>query len=266
MTTPYYIVDAFTSIPFAGNPAAVCYLTTPRSDNWMQATAEEMNLSETAFLHPTQEGYNLRWFTPQSEVDLCGHATLASARVLWESGYLAAEATAVFQTRSGILTAERKEDWIQLDFPADPPEKTDFLASLPAVLGVAPSEVVGVRKCRFAILVELVSETLVVNLKPDLQAIQNLGSYGTIVTSYSESADYDFISRFFAPQVGIPEDPVTGAAHCCLGPYWQERLQKDTFLAYQASRRGGVVQVEVQGERIRLGGQAVTVAKGELLA
>ncbi len=265
MVIPLAIVDAFTARAFTGNPAAVCLLPHCRDDKWMQSMAAEVNFSETAFLLRQEEGYNLRWFTPKAEVDLCGHATLASAHVLWESGHLRLEESALFHTRSGILTAVRRDEWIELDFPADPPVNIDFPEDLPLALGVELSNVVEVRKGRFAYLVELSSEALVTDLKPDLQAIQSLGMVGTIVTSYSESTDFDFISRFFAPQVGVPEDPVTGAAHCCLGPYWRERLEKDTFLAYQASARGGVVRVVVQGGRILLGGQAVTVAKGEVV-
>ncbi len=265
MTTPYLVVDAFTSHPFAGNPAAVCPLSSPASNEWMQSVAAEMNLSETAFLLPLNQGFSLRWFTPRIEVDLCGHATLASAHALWELGRIPHNATAVFHTRSGVLTADRSGEWIELDFPADPPLETAPPPGLSEALGVAPSNIVQVRKHRFALLAELASEELVRNLQPDMQAIQGWDSLGIIVTSRPEVQEYDFISRFFAPKAGIPEDPVTGAAHCCLGPYWGERLGKNSFLAYQASARGGEVRVENRADRVVLGGKAVTVARGELL-
>ena len=265
MPTPYLVVDAFTVHPFAGNPAAICFLSSPRSNEWMQSVAVEMNLSETAYLLPMEQGFSLRWFTPRVEVDLCGHATLASAHALWELGRIPPNETAVFHTRSGVLTADRSGEWIVLDFPADPPLESGPPSGLSEALGVAPSDVVHVKKHRFALLAELASEKLVRNLQPDMQSIQEWESLGLIVTSRSDTHEYDFISRFFAPKAGIPEDPVTGAAHCCLGPYWSERLGKNSFLAYQASARGGVVRVEVRGERVLLGGQAVTVARGELL-
>jgi PhzF family phenazine biosynthesis protein len=230
----------------------------------MQSVAREMNLSETAYLLPLDEGFSLRWFTPWIEVDLCGHTTVASAHALWECNRLPLDEPAVFHTRSGVLTAVRKEDWIEVDFPADPPVDADPPQDLSTTLRVDASCIQQVKKGRFAWLAELASEELVRCLKPDLQAIQKMGSMGIIVTSLSGSEEYDFVSRFFAPQSGIPEDPATGAAHCCLGPYWRERLAKDSFSAYQASERGGVIRVEVRGERVTLGGQAVTVARGEL--
>lgn len=222
MAIQYLIVDAFTESPFGGNPAAICLLSTPREDGWMQSLAAEMNLSETAYLLPIEQGYSLRWFTPKIEVDLCGHATLASAHALWEVGRIHFDESAIFHTRSGVLTAQRKGEWIEMNFPADPPMETDSPPGLPATLGIEPSSVIQVRKHRFAYLVEIASEALVRNLTPDLQAIQGMGSMGVIVTSRSDTQEYDFVSRFFAPQSGIPEDPATGAAHCCLGPYWGE--------------------------------------------
>jgi len=255
-------VDAFTSRAFAGNPAAVCLLPEPRDEPWMAAVAREMNLSETAFLHAAGDGYNLRWFTPAVEVDLCGHATLASAHVLWESGRLKPEAPARFHTRSGLLTADRQEDWIELDFPAKPEQPAAPPPNLTTALGVKPKYV---GRNQFDYIVEVDSEPIVCAMKPDFPALRQIPVRGVIVTSRSESAEYDFVSRFFAPGSGIDEDPVTGSAHCCLGPFWSTRLNKTELVAYQASARGGVVRVRCNGSRVKLGGQAITVLRGELL-
>lgn len=256
-------VDAFTSTPFTGNPAAVCLLPAPREEAWMQALAREMNLAETAFLVRQADGFDLRWFTPLVEVALCGHATLASAHVLWEEGELDPMAQARFHTRSGLLTADRRGDWIELDFPATAPEPIDAAAGLAEALGATPC---CVQRSSFDYLVELASEAEVRALAPDFKALRALPVRGVIATSRSDSAEFDFISRFFAPSVGVDEDPATGSAHCTLGPYWQRRLGKDEFTAYQASPRGGVVRVSVRGERVGLGGQAVTMLRGELCA
>jgi PhzF family phenazine biosynthesis protein len=261
MGLPLHQVDAFAHQPFAGNPAAVCLLEEPRDDAWMQAVAMEMNLSETAFLLPQEDGYRLRWFTPTVEVDLCGHATLASAHVLWETGRLSAGETAKFDTRSGRLTAVQKDGWITLDFPAKRETPCPIPPELEQALGVS---VRYVGKSLFDYLIEVESEAVVRTLQPDHSRLRALPVRGVIVTSRSESPDYDFVSRFFAPGSGIDEDPVTGSAHCCLGPYWQARLEKKDLLAYQASPRGGVVRVKVEGERVLLGGQAITVFRGEL--
>jgi len=255
-------VDAFTDRPFTGNPAAVCVLPGPRDEAWMQHVAREMNLSETAFLYREGDGFRLRWFTPAVEVDLCGHATLASAHVLWEEGHLAPEEPARFYTRSGLLTAERKGDWIELDFPAEPEEAATAPPELIQALGVTPKYV---GRNRFDFLIEVESEEIVRNLAPDFGLLRTVPMRGVMVTSRADSAPYDFVSRFFAPGAGVDEDPVTGSAHCCLGPFWQERLGKDEFVAYQASPRGGVVRVRVVGERVYLAGQAVTVLRGELV-
>lgn len=254
--------DAFTSKPFAGNPAAVCRLPEPRDDCWMQSVAREMNLSETAFLLREKDGYNLRWFTPAVEVDLCGHATLASAHVLWESGELKPDLQARFHTRSGLLTAERKGDWIEMDFPAQPEQAAVAPPELARALGAKP---VYVGKNQSDYLLEVDSEETLRALRPDFARLETVPARGIIVTSRSASPEFDFVSRFFAPQSGVPEDPVTGSAHCCLGPYWARKLGRDEFVAYQASARGGVVRVRVEGKRVRLGGQAVTVLQGELL-
>jgi PhzF family phenazine biosynthesis protein len=256
-------VDAFTNKPFAGNPAAVCLLPEPRSEDWMQSVAMEMNLSETAFLVRQEDGFNLRWFTPVVEVDLCGHATLASSHVLWEDGILKPDEEARFHTKSGLLTARRNADWIELDFPAIPLEEAPPPENLVEALGASP---VFVGKSRiYYYLIEVESEEEVRGLSPDFAALRDPSVFGIIVTSLSSSPDFDFVSRFFAPGGGIDEDPVTGSAHCCLGPYWKGRLDKDVFIAYQASARGGVVRVNVKGERVLLGGQAVTVMRGKFI-
>jgi PhzF family phenazine biosynthesis protein len=227
----------------------------------MQEVASEMNLSETAFLHRQADGYQLRWFTPKVEVDLCGHATLASAHILWEAGYVKPGHAAVFYTRSGRLAAERREQWIELDFPAQPPEPAPPPKGLLETLGVAAPYV---GKSRFDYLIEVESEEAVRQLRPDFRTLAQLETRGIIVTSRAASPGYDFVSRFFAPAAGVDEDPVTGSAHCTLGPFWQARLGKDELVAYQASARGGVVRVRVAQPRVFLGGRAVTVLRGEL--
>lgn len=255
-------VDAFTDTPFAGNPAAVCLLPAPHDEGWMQNVAREMNLSETAFLVREADGYSLRWFTPSVEVALCGHATLASAHVLWEDGHLPATQQARFHTKSGLLTGDRAGEWIELDFPAKREEAAPAPAGLAEALGVT-ARYVG--RNQFDYLVEVDDEPTVRSLAPNHAALATLPVRGVIVTSRADSPGYDFVSRFFAPGSGVPEDPVTGSAHCALGPYWQSRLGKSDLVAYQASPRGGVVRVRVAGERVKLGGKAVTVLRGELL-
>lgn len=262
-------VDAFTDRPFGGNPAAVCVLKAPRDEAWMQAVAREMNLSETAFLHPEPAdpgAYRLRWFTPDVEVDLCGHATLATAHALWTEGHLPESARARFHTRSGVLTADLNDGWIELDFPATPPTAPPPPAvtaeALAAAVG-APAEFVGFS--RFDGFVVLGSEAAVRGVTPDFARLGALPLRGAIVTARSDMPGFDFVSRFFAPGVGIDEDPVCGSAHCCLGPYWGDRLGKMDLLAYQASPRGGVLRVGLRGDRVRLAGRAVTVLRGELV-
>jgi len=257
-----YQVDAFTEKPFQGNPAAVCILLEPGEEAWMQNVAREMNLSETAFLHRQGDGFNLRWFTPAVEVELCGHATLASAHILWEAGLLAVEDMARFHTRSGLLTAERRGEEIELNFPATPPTEASVPVGLVEALGVVPRYV---GKSRYDYVVEVESEKVVRGLKPDFARLKEMPVRGIMVTSVASSGKYDFVSRFFAPGAGVDEDPVTGSAHCCLGPFWSERLGKDEMVAYQASARGGVIQVRVAGKRVYLRGRAVTVLHGELV-
>jgi PhzF family phenazine biosynthesis protein len=257
-----YQVDSFTDNPFSGNPAAVCITNGLQDEGWMQNVAREMNLSETAFLHKQAEGYNLRWFTPAVEIELCGHATLASAHILWELGLLKPGEQAIFHTLSGLLAAKQKGKWIEMDFPAKVAEQAIAPARLIEALGV---EVKYVGKNQFDYLVEVESEDVVCNIKPDFGLLQTVAARGVIVTSLADSGEYDFVSRFFAPNVGVSEDPVTGSAHCCLSPFWSKRLGKDELVGYQASARGGVVRVRFGGERVYLGGQAVTVLRGELL-
>ena len=262
MAFPIYQVDAFTDTPFRGNPAAVLVLTEKVEAEWMQKVAREMNLSETAFLLKEADGYNLRWFTPSVEVDLCGHATLASAHILWEQNYLSREQEAKFFTKSGLLSAKTSNGWIELNFPAEPEEEVAAPKGLLEGLGVEPKYI---GKNRLDYIVEVESEDLVKGMKPDLDLLSRISARGVIVTAKSNSREFDFISRFFAPVVGVNEDPVTGSAHCCLGPFWQERLGKDEFIAYQASPRGGIVKVRLDADRVYLGGQAITVLVGELL-
>jgi PhzF family phenazine biosynthesis protein len=256
-------VDAFTSRPFAGNPAAVCVLPAAGPEQWMRDVAREMNLSETAFLVPTDDGgFHLRWFTPAIEVALCGHATVASAHVLWQDGHLPPGQQARFHTLSGLLTADRRGDWIELDFPAKSATAADAPAELLPALGVRRANFVG--KNAFDYLVEMESEADLRALSPDHSTLRELPVRGIIVTARG-TGEFDFVSRFFAPGSGIDEDPVTGSAHTALGPYWAGRLGKNEFTAFQASARGGVVRVRVEGDRVKLGGQAVTVMTGELL-
>ncbi len=255
-------IDAFTDRPFAGNPAAVCLLEEERDADWMQAVATEMNLSETAFVRPLDDGFELRWFTPLIEVDLCGHATLASAHALWGEGVVNGTQPIRFHTKSGILTCTQDGDSIELDFPATPPREAEPPAGLLVALGAQPS-FVGKSKFDMFLLVE--SEEDLRSLKPDFSRLREISVRGVIVTSASDDPRFDFVSRFFAPGAGIDEDPVTGSAHCCLAPYWSERLGKTEMTAFQASARGGIVRVRVNGDRVLLGGQAVTVMKGELV-
>ncbi|AFY44377.1 PhzF family phenazine biosynthesis protein [Nostoc sp. PCC 7107] len=256
-------VDAFTNKPFAGNPAAVCVLPAPKSDRWMQQVAQEMNLSETAFLVKQDDGFSLRWFTPAVEVPLCGHATLASAHVLWSEGHLSKDEVARFHTKSGLLIAKLQNEWIELDFPVNNSQVAKAQPELSTALGVNYN---AVYQNSLGYLVEVESEDVVRQMQPNFQLLKTLPVHGVIVTSkVHPGSEYDFVSRFFAPALGIDEDPVTGAAHCCLAPFWRDRLHKNTFLAYQASSRGGVVKLYYDGgDRVLLSGQAITILQGEL--
>ncbi len=256
-------VDAFTSEPFKGNPAGVCVYSGEKDADWMQNVAAEMNLAETAFVRPRPDGgFELRWFTPMCEVDLCGHATLATAHTLWETGLIPTGEQAQFHSRSGLLTADKDKNRIQLDFPAVQPEAAKVTKTHERALGVAT---VAFLKHQFGTLSELESADIVRALDPNFPALAKTAGDIHIVTAPDGSGEYDFVSRVFCPRIGIPEDPVTGAAHCCLGPYWKERLGKDDFSAFQASKRGGTVAVRVRGSRVKLEGQAVTVIRGEIV-
>ncbi len=254
-------VDAFTATPFAGNPAAVCVLPSPASEGWMQRVAREMNLSETAFLVRTGNAWQLRWFTPTIEMALCGHATLASAHVLWEDRHLPAGTQARFDTQSGRLTADRDGSWIAMDFPAEPAAPIEAPPDLITGLGVKP---VAVGKNRMDYLVEVGSEAEVLAVAPDFGTLRRVPVRGVIVTARAAGSGVDFVSRFFAPGAGVDEDPVTGSAHCALAPYWAEKLGRAELVGRQASARGGIVRVRAKGERVILAGQAVVVLRGDL--
>ncbi len=263
MGVPVYQVDSFTEEAFKGNPAGVCLLEKSVDETWMQHVAAEMNVAETAFALRRPDGeFDLRWFTPAVEVELCGHATLATAHVLWETGILPHETQARFHTASGLLTADRVEDRIELDFPANPPNPIDPPDGLLDSLGVAA---ITIEQTRFDYLVEVSDADAVRGATPDFRRLRKLGVRGAMITARSDDERFDFISRFFAPGAGIDEDPVTGSAHCALAPYWATKLGRDELIGFQASSRGGVVRCRVAGDRVRLGGHAVTILRGELL-
>jgi predicted PhzF superfamily epimerase YddE/YHI9 len=260
---PLLQIDAFTSEPFAGNPAAVCFLDEEHDDTWMQAVAAEMNLSETAFLLPLDEFWSLRWFTPSVEVDLCGHATLAAAHAMWETGVLPTEVPARFATRSGPLFAWRSNDLIELDFQVKPVAPSPAPPGLLDALGADRDATV--YRNEFDYFVELLDESAVIGLAPDHGAFRTIEARGIIVTAPSKVDGIDFVSRFFAPGSGIDEDPVTGSAHCALAPFWGARFGLTELTGYQASSRGGIVRTRLDGDRVILGGHAVTVMRGELV-
>ena len=262
MSHTLHVVDAFADRPFAGNPAAVCVLAAPADELWMQQVAREMNLAETAFLNPIEGGYALRWFTPEVEVELCGHATLASSFALWEIGALGLDETARFNTLSGWLTCKRMGGWIEMDFPAIQTSPCVAPTGLSEALG-AELQWVGFNGMDY--LVEVDSAERLRALRPDFGALAKVPTRGIIVTCVGGAGDYDFLSRFFGPAVGIQEDPVTGSAHCALGPYWQAKLGKSDLTAYQASQRGGTVKLSVTGDRVLLRGQAVMMSHVTLL-
>ena len=264
--TGLYHVDAFTDVPFKGNPAAVCVTEEAHSEQWMMSVASEMNLSETAFLYREQNGYRLRWFTPKAEVSLCGHATLASAHILWEQGMVSASENIQFTTMSGVLTARKDGASVQLDFPARFVEPAESNAPLNQAIGVSPKWTGSYTTPRGTIyLLELETEEMVRRLKPDFRSLLQTGARAAIVTAVSSTAEQDFVSRYFAPVIGVDEDPVTGSAHCCLAPYWSRKLGKNPLVGYQASSRGGFVRCRHDGERVHIAGNAVTVFTAELL-
>lgn len=255
-------VDAFTDRPFAGNPAAVCWLEEQADPRWMQSVAAEMNLSETAFARRLGDDFELRWFTPTVEVDLCGHATLATAHALWFAGIAAGQTPLRFHTKSGVHTSTRDGDFIELNFPSTPVTKTATAEPVAAALGAPP---VFVGQSKYYLLAAVESADVVRSLQPDFAKIGELPTKGLIVTAAADDPKFDFVSRFFAPALGVNEDPVCGSAHCCLTPYWAERLGKKQMMAHQCSARGGVLRLRQDGDRVVLGGQAVTVWQGELL-
>ena len=258
---PYFVVDAFTHRPFAGNPAAVALLEEWKDDKWLQNVAMELNLSETAFLVANSNGFDLRWFTPAAEVDLCGHATLASAVVLAELQKFVDRSRVTFSTRSGDLTVERYGSLFQMDFPGlnvvpcqPPPDLLESLSGKALYVG----------QSKFDYVIEFESEEAIRSIKPNFNALANVKCRGVVVTARSADGQFDFVSRFFAPALGINEDPVTGSAHCILAPFWGSRLGKSKMVGYQASSRGGVVQVELRGDRVILGGQGVIFGRGQI--
>ena len=264
MPVPLFVVDAFTDQPFGGNPAAVCPLANWPDNAWLQSVAAEMNLAETAFVVERPDGsFDLRWFTPEVEVELCGHATLATAHALWKTGRANIDAPLAFHTLSGLLTARRIGEEIELNFPVEAPSPAPVPEHLLKGLGVAA---VSVHRNRFDYLVEVADERTVRDVSPDFARLRQVMTRGITVTSRSDDARFDFVSRFFAPAVGVDEDPVCGSSHCCLGPFWQQRLGKSELFAHQISKRGGVLRVICDGDRVRLAGRAVLVTQGELLA
>lgn len=256
-----YQVDAFTDRLFQGNPAGVCIIEDSLDEKTMQNIAMEMNLSETAFLQNQGDYYLLRWFTPETEVDLCGHATLASAHILWEEGYVEKEKEIIFHTKSGVLKAKREGEYITLDFPLEEPEEVSAPENLVKAFNT-PLLYVG--KNRMDYLVEIESEEVLRNLKPDFELLKKVNTRGVIVTAKSSSPEFDFVSRFFAPNVGINEDPVTGSAHTALAPYWSKKLNKNQLMAYQASKRGGVLKIRLDSQRVYISGKAITFFKTEI--
>lgn len=264
MKLPIYTVDAFADKPFMGNPAAVCITDKSLSEGMMKNIAFEMNLSETAYLVKAKKNneFNLRWFTPQAEVDLCGHATLASSHILYTTGICDKDEPINFHTKSGVLTSVNKgNDTYEMDFPAIEQDVIDYPHELETALGIKPVYV-GMTKWNY--IVELENEEEVRNVKPNFDMLEKLPGWGTIITSKSSMKGYDFVSRFFAPEKGVKEDPVTGSAHCALGPFWQKRLEKNEFKAYQASQRGGTVGLRVESGRVFLSGKAITMMSGEM--
>jgi PhzF family phenazine biosynthesis protein len=262
MISEIHLIDAFTDRAFSGNPAAVCITDMPRDEAWMQKMAAEMGCPETAFLNHTGAGWRLRWFTPVTEVNLCGHATLAAASVLWSARHVSPEETISFLTRSGRLHARLRGAWIKLDFPADPESPAECPVELRRALG---RDFLYTGKNSSDYLVELPSAGDVRSLRPDFALLAQVPCRGIIVTAAADQPEYDFVSRFFAPGLGIPEDPVTGSAHCCLGPYWAKKLGKADLTGFQCSARGGTVRVSPAGDRVVLAGKVVPVFSGKLL-
>jgi predicted PhzF superfamily epimerase YddE/YHI9 len=259
---PLLHVDAFAHAPFRGNPAAVCLLDAARPTEWMQALAAELNLPATAFVHGQPAGFALRWFSPTAELSLCGHGTLASAYALWETGRLAPTAAARFATRSGVLSAVRRDGWVTIDLPAEVASAASAPVGLLDAVGVKAR---WIGRNRLDYVIEVDDEAAVRAAAPDLGALTAIDTRGVIVTARASTPGFDFVSRFFAPRLGIPEDSVTGSAHCCLAPLWAARLGTPRVSGLQLSARGGVVRAEVAGDRVALSGQIIPVLRGELV-
>lgn len=264
MKIPIYQVDSFSVKPFKGNPAGVCLLEQPRDPAWMQAVAAEMNLSETAFLCPKGDDYLLRWFTPSTEVNLCGHATLASAHILFEFGFYDPDETIRFHTNSGLITATFNRGTIELDMPLIQPVPAQSSPLLEEILGFIPVAVAQSEDGAI-LLAELANTSAITAFEPDFKKINRLEAANLVITAAKGNSEFDFISRFFSPRSGIPEDPVTGLGHCILAPYWAQKLGKEKLVAYQASARGGTVWCRLAKNRVFLGGKAVTLFAGEVL-
>ncbi len=255
-------VNAFSDQAFNGNPAAVCLLDTAKPDSWMQSVAAQMNLSETAFLTPLGNAFSLRWFTPLKEVDMCGHATLASAHILWQQGIADKQDTIHFDTLSGELTATLQNDCIELDFPRLSLKPIETPRELIEILGITPtfSAMFGEKH-----LFEIEDQQQLEQLTPDFSALKSIPARGVSITCKSRDSKYDFVSRYFAPWVGINEDPANGSSHCALTPYWANHFGKNELTAYQASERGGELTLRLAGDRVKISGKAITVLKAELL-
>ncbi|MEH6444287.1 MAG: PhzF family phenazine biosynthesis isomerase [Oceanospirillaceae bacterium] len=264
MSLPLYQVNAFSEQSFDGNPAAICILDEAKSTQWMQSVAAQMNLSETAFLESKSDRYSLRWFTPTKEVDMCGHATLASAHCLWEQGYVDESESILFDTIGGELTASLRQGLIELNFPSNCATAVDKPEELVALLGIEP---IFCGKFGEKYLFEVQTSQELLALNPDFGALKLLPERGVAITCKADQgSEYDFLSRYFAPWVGINEDPVNGSSHCALAPYWAARIEDRALVAYQASQRGGKLIVKVAGDRVKISGTARTILIGQLLA
>ena len=260
---PIYQVDAFTSEPFRGNPAGVCLLEEEMPETWMQNVAMEMNLSETSFIVRGKSEFPIRYFTPEAEIPLCGHATLSSAHIIYETGIVDRGKEIVFLSKAGKLNIRISGTWITMNFPAYKAEKIAIPANIDNIIGVIPSELY--RTGHGWTLALLKSEKEVLNLKPDFKAMRNSEFGDLIVTAPSDDKKFDFCVRCFAPALGIDEDPVTGSAHCALVPFWHNKTGKNEFVSHQVSKRGGVLKVALKDERVEISGQAKTIIRGELL-
>lgn len=258
---PFYQADAFTDQPFKGNPAAICFLNEPLPDETLQAIAAENYLPETAFVLPLEKGYSLRWFSPEVEIPLCGHATLATAHVMWSEGMVSETEALHFHTLSGELIVTKASEWLHLNFPGFKEEIFEINTLLEESIGL---KIKHLCKMNHYLVLEVDNPKDILVIQPKMEILKNLNPV-VVTAKADEDSPYDFISRFFGPSIGIPEDPVTGSAHCCLGPYWSSRLGKTKMLGYQASQRGGEVMVQILGDRVQLSGKAVTVIKGQMI-